>query len=157
MKQRVYHQNRQREYDTRLRGMQSDHDQRRMELELRVQEMQLQKELALYQSNPNAFDQLVQQTAQQMTPPSPKTPSSSGGAMSLGLDNITPKTNVIVPPRNLEGLTPEQVYAWAQQNEVIAGSQIPSQELSQLADELSMENLPLKKDGTPDLRYRKKQ
>ena len=154
MKQRVYHQNRQREYDTRLRGMQSDHDQRRMELELRVQEMQLQKELAMYQSNPNAFDQLVQQTAQQMpTPPS----NVSGGAMSLGLDNITPTTNVIVPPRNLDGLTPEQVYAWAQQNEVIAGSQIPSQELSQLADELNTENLPLKKDGTPDLRYRKKQ
>jgi hypothetical protein len=122
-----------------------------MELELRVQEMQLQKELNLYQSNPNTFDQLVQKTAQQMSPP------PSGGAMSLGLDNITPTQNVIVPPRNLEGLTPEQVYTWAQQNEVIAGSHIPSQELSQLADELNMENLPLKKDGTPDLRYRKKQ
>lgn len=156
MKQRVFHQNRQKEYDSRLRGMQSDHDHRRMELELRVQEMQLQKELNLYQSNPNTFDQLVQKTAQQMSPPPLPIPPS-GGAMSLGLDNITPTQNVIVPPRNLEGLTPEQVYAWAQQNEVIAGSQIPSQELSQLADELNMENLPLKKDGTPDLRYRKKQ
>jgi hypothetical protein len=127
-----------------------------MELELRVQEMQLQKELNVYQSNPNTFDQLVQKTAQQMTPPPPPIPPS-GGAMSLGLDNITPTQNVIVPPRNLEGLTPEQVYAWAQQNEVFAGSQIPSEHLNQLADELSMESLPLKKDGTPDMRYRKKQ
>jgi hypothetical protein len=111
MQQRVYQQNRQREYEMRLRGMQSDHEQRRMELELRIQEMQLQKDLAVFQNNPQALENFLSQQNPNNIPPT-----------NHAINNYVP--------------TPE--------------------ELNALANDLEKEsNVRLKKDGTPDLRYKK--
>jgi len=146
MQQRVYQQNRQREYEMRLRGMQSDHEQRRMELELRIQEMQLQKDLAVFQNNPQAMENFLSQQNQNNIPP---TVPQSGGSMSLGLDTLTQQN--VTPPRNLDAVS-EQAYNHAINNYVPT-----PEELNALANDLEKEpNVRLKKDGTPDLRYKKK-
>lgn len=132
MRQRVSMQNRQKEYEMRIRGMQGDHEQRRMELQLRVQEMQLERDLAAFKQNPTGYFQ------QPTSPPELQQHSTPSGAMSLGLDTLAQQPQSVVPPRNLD-------------------------EIYQLAD--SLQNMPtpppdgkpttkLKKDGTPDLRYK---
>ena len=118
MMQRVNQQNMQRERDMRLRSIQTEHEQRRIDMELRIQEMQLQRELAMFSQNPEAW------AAAQQASPSAPTNTSSSGAMSLGLDSLAtniPNSDTYIPPRNLD--------------------ETPS--------------VPLKKDGTPDLRYKK--
>ena len=68
--------------------------------------------------------------------------------MSLGLDTLTQQN--ITPPRNLDGAS-EQAYNHAINNYVPT-----PEELNALANELEREpNVRLKKDGTPDLRYKK--
>ncbi len=135
MQQRVRMQNRQKEYEMRVRGMQGEHEQRRMELQLRIQEMQLEKDLAAFRQNPQGY---FQQPAE---PPQLQQHNTASGAMSLGLDTLTQQQQSVVPPRNLD-------------------------EIYQLAD--SLQNMPtpppdgkpttrLKKDGTPDLRYKSKE
>ena len=118
MMQRVNQQNMQRERDMRLRSIQTEHEQRRIDMELRIQEMQLQRELAMFSQNPEAWA-----TTQQGTTSASK-PSSPGGAMSLGLDSLAtniPNSDTYIAPRNLD----------------------------------ETQSIPLKKDGTPDLRYKK--
>ena len=118
MMQRVNQQNMQRERDMRLRSIQTEHEQRRIDMELRIQEMQLQRELAMFSQNPEAW--AATQQASPSVPPS----TSSSGAMSLGLDSLAtniPESSTYIAPRNLD--------------------ETPS--------------IPLKKDGTPDLRYKK--
>ena len=118
MMQRVNQQNMQRDRDMRLRSIQSEHEQRRIDMELRIQEMQLQRELAMFSQNPEAW--AATQQASSSTSPS----TSSGGAMSLGLDSLAtniPESTTYIAPRSLD--------------------ENPS--------------IPLKKDGTPDLRYKK--
>lgn len=120
MMQRVNQQNMQRERDMRLRSIQTEHEQRRIDMELRIQEMQLQRELAMFSQNPEAWATTQQGT----TSTSASKPSSPGGAMSLGLDSLAtniPNSDTYIAPRNLD--------------------ETPS--------------VPLKKDGTPDLRYKK--
>ena len=139
MRQRVSMQNRQKEYEMRIRGMQGDHEQRRMELQLRVQEMQLERDLAAFKQNPQSG--YFQQPA---TPPEIQDTPTPSGAMSLGLDTLSHQQ--IVPPRNLES---QRVVDWAMHNEVKS-----NQELHQMADEINDNGVRLKKDGTPDLRYK---
>ena len=118
MMQRVNQQNMQRERDMRLRSIQTEHEQRRIDMELRIQEMQLQRELAMFSQNPEAW------AATQQASPSAPPSTSSNGAMSLGLDSLAtniPESSTYIAPRNLD--------------------EKPS--------------IPLKKDGTPDLRYKK--
>lgn len=119
MMQRVNQQNMQRDRDMRLRSIQSEHEQRRIDMELRIQEMQLQRELAMFSQNPEAWA-ATQATAVQ---PTSQTITSTG-AMSLGLDSLAtniPDSSTFIAPRSLDDNTP----------------------------------IPLKKDGTPDLRYKK--
>ena len=148
MQQRVSMQNRQKEYEMRLRGMQGDHEQRRMELQLRVQEMQLERDLATFRDNPNQthFQPTSTQTPQ---PPELRQNSTPSGAMSLGLDSLSHQQ--IVPPRTL-GADSQAAYDWAMQNEVAA-----NQELHYMADEINNNGARLKKDGTPDLRYKSRE
>lgn len=133
MRQRVSMQNRQKEYETRIRGMQGDHEQRRMELQLRVQEMQLERDLAAFKQNPTGYSQ------QPNPPPELQQHHTPSGAMSLGLDSLTQQPQSVVPPRNLD-------------------------EIYRLADSLQTMPTPpadgkptmrLKKDGSPDLRYKR--
>tara|TARA_R110002051_G_C8722445_1_gene496874 strand:- start:228 stop:905 length:678 start_codon:yes stop_codon:yes gene_type:complete len=147
MKQRVSMQNRQKEYEMKVRGMQGDHEQRRMELQLRIQEMQLERDLASFRDNPSQshFQQLTEQ------PPEIRQHQTPSGAMSLGLDSLAHQAHQqIIPPRNLS--TSQEAYEWAMKNEVKS-----NEELSRMADELNNNEARLKKDGTPDLRYKGKE
>ena len=81
-------------------------------MELRMQEMQLEKELLMLQQDPN---RLLQQTEPMM----PQHTAIQSESLSMGLDNIVTSQEVTVAPR--------------------------------VADE----EVRLKKDGTPDLRYKK--
>ena len=148
MQQRVSMQNRQKEYEMRLRGMQGDHEQRRMELQLRVQEMQLERDLAAFRENPNQthFQPTSTQTPQ---PPELRQNSTPSGAMSLGLDSLSHQQ--IVPPRTL-GADSQAAHQWAMPHEATA-----NKELHHMADEINNNGARLKKDGTPDLRYKSRE
>ena len=133
MKVRVNTQNLQREREIRLRSMQTEHEQRRIDMELRIQEMQLERELMAYKQNPSL---LMQETITVPVPPKPQ-----NTVMSLGLDKLGNNQQEYTAPR------------------VVQNPGVTTLSLNQMADDLVEEEnnskVRLKKDGTPDLRYKK--
>ena len=116
----------QRQRDFRFREQQFNYDQRRADMELRMQEMALEKELLWMQQNPG------------QTPP-----NQGGHIQGLGIDT----------------------HASSHQIPFVEASAPLSMGLDSLADHLVVEapvtprvppnpNVRLKKDGTPDLRYK---
>tara|TARA_B100002019_G_scaffold268560_1_gene260639 strand:+ start:219 stop:851 length:633 start_codon:yes stop_codon:yes gene_type:complete len=132
MKVRVNTQNLQREREIRLRSMQTEHEQRRIDMELRIQEMQLERELMAYKQNPSL---LMQETITVPVPPKPQ-----NTVMSLGLDKLGNNQQEYTAPR------------------VVQNPGVTTLSLNQMADDLVKEEnkskVRLKKDGTPDLRYK---
>jgi hypothetical protein len=132
MKVRVNTQNLQREREIRLRSMQTEHEQRRIDMELRIQEMQLERELMAYKQNPSL---LLQETVTVPVPPKPQ-----NTVMSLGLDKLGNNQQEYTAPR------------------VVQNPGVTTLSLNQMADDLVEEGnkskVRLKKDGTPDLRYK---
>lgn len=132
MKVRVNTQNLQREREIRLRSMQTEHEQRRIDMELRIQEMQLERELMAYKQNPSL---LLQETVTVPVPPKPQ-----NTVMSLGLDKLGNNQQEYTAPR------------------VVQNPGVTTLSLNQMADDLVEEEkkskVRLKKDGTPDLRYK---
>ena len=132
MKVRVNTQNLQREREIRLRSMQTEHEQRRINMELRRQEMQLERELMAYKQNPSL---LMQETITVPVPPKPQ-----NTVMSLGLDKLGNNQQEYTAPR------------------VVQNPGVTTLSLNQMADDLVEEEkkskVRLKKDGTPDLRYK---
>tara|TARA_A100001515_G_scaffold109984_1_gene90902 strand:+ start:274 stop:906 length:633 start_codon:yes stop_codon:yes gene_type:complete len=132
MKVRVNTQNLQREREIRLRSMQTEHEQRRIDMELRIQEMQLERELMAYKQNPSL---LMQETVTVPVPPKPQ-----NTVMSLGLDKLGNNQQEYTAPR------------------VVQNPGVTTLSLNQMADDLVEEEkkskVRLKKDGTPDLRYK---
>jgi|TARA_R100000700_G_scaffold40934_1_gene58585 hypothetical protein len=132
MKVRVNTQNLQREREIRLRSMQTEHEQRRIDMELRIQEMQLERELMAYKQNPSL---LMQETITVPVPPKPQ-----NTVMSLGLDKLGNNQQEYTAPR------------------VVQNPGVTTLSLNQMADDLVEEEkkskVRLKKDGTPDLRYK---
>ena len=102
----------QRTRNNAFRDQQFNFDNRRMDMELRMQEMQLEKELLMLQQDPNRL-------LQQQEPMMPTQKAIQSETLSMGLDNIVTQQEVTVAPRVVE------------------------------------EEVKLKKDGTPDLRYKK--
>jgi len=102
----------QRTRNNAFRDQQFNFDNRRMDMELRMQEMQLEKELLMLQQDPNRL-------LQQQEPMMPTHKAIQSETLSMGLDNIVTQQEVTVAPRVVE------------------------------------EEVKLKKDGTPDLRYKK--
>ena len=102
-------------------------------MELRIQEMQLERELMAFKQNPSL---LMQET---ITVPAPPKPQNT--VMSLGLDKIANRQETYTAPR------------------VVQNPGVTTLSLNQMADDLVKEennsNVRLKKDGTPDLRYKK--
>ena len=139
----------QRQQQSRFRNIQVSFDQRRSDMELRRQEIELEKELRWMEQNPD------------------QVPSSFNPGMrdvnnqsNLGLDYHSTLNPSLVS-------TNEEAYQWALQNpvsstpnntpvhkaKVTESKSLGVSELNDMADELS--STPLKKDGTPDLRYSK--
>lgn len=123
----------QRQRDYRFREQQFGYDQRRADMELKMQEMQLEKELLWMQQNPGqippAFTDgpvsgLGIELGHTAGPPT-HVAQHTTSPMSMGLDTIAAPQEVPVAPRTLES--------------------------SQKAP------VRLKKDGSPDLRYTKSQ
>jgi hypothetical protein len=117
----------QRQRDYRFREQQFNYDQRRADMELRMQEMQLEKELHWIQQNPG------------------QTPSHSNiGMQGLGIDTISSPPLVETRPLSmgLDSLI-EQTPFGLESAPVIPRPRVPS----------SLD-VRLKKDGTPDLRYK---
>lgn len=140
----------QRQQQNRFRNIQVSFDQRRSDMELRRQEIELEKELRWMEQNPdqvpNSFSPGMRDTANQS---------------NLGLDyHSTLNPNLLN----------DQAYEYALKNYIPSSDSTPNStpvhkakvsqpkslgvtELNNMADELS--SVPLKKDGTPDLRYSK--
>ena len=137
MKDRVNTQNLQRDKELRMREIQTSHEQRRIDMELRVQEMQLEREMHLFRQNPELFLG-SQQTVTVPVPPIPnQTQSNNSGSMSLGLDRLHQNPIPYVAPR-----VPQNIQHVQQQVDAMADEMVSNQK-----------NIRLKKDGTPDMRY----
>ena len=102
----------QRVRNNAFRDQQFNFDNRRMDMELRMQEMQLEKELLMLQQDPSRL-------LQQQEPVMPTHKAIQSETLSMGLDNIVTQKEVTVAPRVVD------------------------------------DGVKLKKDGTPDLRYKK--
>jgi len=115
MQEKVRVSEMQRQRDGRYRDMQHTHDQRRQDMELRMQEMELEKEMMWMQQNPGkAFPQFMRQGqynssntsglgvdySSSATPPQHIAENTS--ALSLGMSGNNLKGESVVPPRNLE-------------------------------------------------------
>ena len=127
MQEKVRVSEMQRQRDYRFREQQFNYDQRRSEMELRMQEMQLEKELVWMQNNPG------------QTPP-----FNSGAVSGLGID----MHNTSIPPMDQTGSFSMGLDTLSDQfvSESPVTPRIPP-----------AENIRLKKDGTPDMRYTKGQ
>lgn len=132
MQNRVRVSEMQRQRDYRFREQQFNYDQRRAEMELRLQEMSLEKELLWMQNNPGKMPPAQEQSNQfGIMIPSPPPPTSTlEQPMSMGLDSLA--DNLLVDPPVAPRIPPA-----------------PAVE--------AQSNVKLKKDGTPDLRYTKNQ
>jgi len=124
MKEKVQIAEMQRTRQDAFRQQQFGFEQRRADLELKVQEMQLENELRMLHENPDRI-----------------TPGYNGGQISAGVQGDYHNTfNPGIPVHQAESSTPLNLG------------------LSQMADGLMGENgqpsQRLKKDGTPDLRYK---
>ena len=87
MQEKVRVSEMQRQRDSRYRDMQYSHDQRRQDMELRMQEMELEKEMMWMQQNPGkAFPQFMKR----------------GETLSMGLDIMANQETVTVAPRLLD-------------------------------------------------------
>ncbi len=127
-KVQVSEMNRQRQ--TQFRQQQMGFDQRRMDLELRVQEIQLESELRRLHENPNAISEF------------------NDGSLGIGITGDYHNTQPIhqaqnEAPLNL-GLSPAQAAVDAM-----------PQPFVQQTPPVPPGLIPLKKDGTPDLRYKR--
>jgi len=112
MQEKVRVSEMQRQRDSRYRDMQYSHDQRRQDMELRMQEMELEKEMMWMQQNPGkAFPQFMKRGEYNSsnvnglgvdynstaTPPQVKSQT-----LSMGLDNMANQEIVTVAPRVLD-------------------------------------------------------
>ena len=112
MQEKVRVSEMQRQRDSRYRDMQYSHDQRRQDMELRMQEMELEKEMMWMQQNPGqAFPQFMKKGpynssninglgvdySSSATPPT----DVKSQTLSMGLDNMANNETVTVAPRNL--------------------------------------------------------
>ena len=123
MKERVQIAEMQRQRSEQFRNQQMGFDQRRLDLELRVQEMQLENELRMLQADPSRI-----------------TPSFNSGAVGgTGVDYHN-TFNPGIPLHNAENETPLNLGT----------------NLDKMADEPVKDDIPRKKDGSPDLRYKAK-
>lgn len=136
MKDRVSTQNLQRDKELRMRDIQNSHEQRRIDMELRVQEMQLEREMMMFKQNPQLFMQNGE-TVTVPVPPRPNTTSQNGGSMSLGLDQLHQTPTPYVAPRVTNDINHVQAQVDAMADDLVSQQQ----------------NFRLKKDGTPDMRY----
>tara|TARA_B100000131_G_scaffold287225_1_gene297705 strand:+ start:1447 stop:2067 length:621 start_codon:yes stop_codon:yes gene_type:complete len=120
MKEKVQIAEMQRTRQDAFRQQQFGFEQRRADLELRVQEMQLENELRMLQENPERI-----------------TPGFNSGAIGQ-VGDYHNTFNPGIPTHQAENNTPLNLG------------------LNQMADEIMEEEkkIPLKKDGTPDLRYK---
>tara|TARA_B100001778_G_C18533713_1_gene604894 strand:+ start:661 stop:1254 length:594 start_codon:yes stop_codon:yes gene_type:complete len=123
MKERVQMAEMQRQRSESFRSQQMGFDQRRMDLELRVQEMQLENELRMLQADPSRITTGFN--------------GSNIGGTGADFHNTF---NPGIPLHNADNETPLNL-----------GSN-----LNKMADELMEEDIPRKKDGSPDLRYKAK-
>lgn len=132
MQERVRMSEMQRQRDYRFREQQFNYDQRRADMELRMQEMQLEKELLWMQQNPGKM------------PPSMMSNSQSG-ISGLGVDLF----NTSKPPSHNANVTQSTSFGLdSLADEMVRESVVPPRDISS-------NNIRLKKDGTPDLRYTK--
>ena len=131
MQDRVRMAEMQRQRDYRFREQQFSYDQRRADMELRMQEMQLEKELIWMQQNPGKMPPNALSNSQ---------PSVSG----LGVDLF----NTSKPPQHTAQVTQSHNFGL----DALADDIIASSRTSAPRD---MSGVRLKKDGTPDLRYKK--
>jgi len=134
----------QRQQQSRFRNIQVSFDQRRSDMELRKQEMELEKELRWMQENPDKV----------MTPPSFLTENRDVNNMAnLGLDYHS-TFNPGIPAHSTN----------VQQPLGLGVESANMKEIYQMTDSISKElptppsdgkaTMRLKKDGTPDLRYK---
>lgn len=123
-KVRVSEMQRQRDY--RFREQQFNYDQRRAEMELRMQEMALEKELLWMQQNPG-----------KSPPHSPHVPSPSSG---LGIEIAQTQIPFVEATPLSMGL------------DTLADNLVSDSPVTPRVPPTS--NVRLKKDGTPDLRYK---
>tara|TARA_R100000908_G_scaffold55467_1_gene30756 strand:+ start:780 stop:1418 length:639 start_codon:yes stop_codon:yes gene_type:complete len=132
MQERVRMSEMQRQRDYRFREQQFSYDQRRADMELRMQEMTLEKELLWMQQNPGKM------------PPSMMSNSQSG-ISGLGVDLF----NTSKPPQHTANVTAPQSFGLdSLADEMLQETVIPPRDISS-------QTIRLKKDGTPDLRYTK--
>tara|TARA_B100001094_G_scaffold89876_1_gene85870 strand:- start:8010 stop:8669 length:660 start_codon:yes stop_codon:yes gene_type:complete len=139
----------QRQHQSRFRNMQVNFDQRRSDMELRRQEMELEKELRWMQENPDKV----------MTPPSFLTENRDVNNMAnLGLDYHstfnpgipTHNTNVQQPlGLGVESANMREIYQMT--DSMVKDLPTPPKDGKPTQNTSSMR---LKKDGTPDLRYK---
>jgi len=121
MKEKVQIAEMQRQRSESFRSQQMGFDQRRMDLELRVQEMQLENELRMLQADPSRISATF-----------------NGSTMSgTGVDYHN-TFNPGIPLHNAENEKPLNL-----------GSN-----LNKAADNKTKKDIPRKKDGSPDLRYK---
>lgn len=123
MKERVQMAEMQRQRSESFRSQQMGFDQRRMDLELRVQEMQLENELRMLQADPSRITAGFN--------------SSNIGGTGADFHNTF---NPGIPLHNADNETPLNLGT----------------NLNKMADDLMEEDIPRKKDGSPDLRYKAK-
>ena len=131
MQERVRMSEMQRQRDYRFREQQFNYDQRRADMELRMQEMQLEKELIWMQQNPGKM------------PPSMMSNSQSS-VSGLGVDLF----NTSKPPSHSANVTHSTSFGLDS-----LADEILEQPITAPRD-ISSDNVRLKKDGTPDLRYK---
>ena len=134
MQEKVRVSEMQRQRDFRFREQQFSYDQRRAEMELRMQEMQLEKELMWMQQNPGKV------------PPQPPLNPAAGlgidthGGLQTHNTGVTFNQDTGALSMGLDSLSEGLI------SEVPVTPRIPT-----------AEDVKLKKDGTPDLRYKKSQ
>ena len=132
MQEKVRMSDMQKQRDYRFREQQFSYDQRRADMELRRQEMTLEKELLWMQQNPGKM------------PPSMMSNSQSG-ISGLGVDLF----NTSRPPQHAAQVTHSQSFGLdSLADDIMQESITPPRGLSSKTNRL-------KKDGTPDLRYTK--
>ena len=131
MQEKVRVSEMQRQRDYRFREQQFSYDQRRSDMELRMQEMSLEKELMWMQQNPGKMPPSMQSNSQSNV-------SGLGGDMH----------NTTRPPLHSINLVPPQSLG------LDTLTNQSSIQTTSAPRDIST-NQRLKKDGTPDLRYGK--
>ncbi len=89
----------QRQRSSAFKEQQFSYDQRRVEMELRMQEMQLEKELLWMQQNPGQTIPHTQNGVDFNKEVTPTHTAIESQTLSMGLDNISPPVENTVAPR----------------------------------------------------------